>query len=221
MGPTLAQLIPIAIAVALSTVPILATVLILLSPNRDRSALPFLVGWVVGIAATAAGFALGVQALPSPTVGPRNAIVGVGQIVVGVGLVIVAIVRWRRGVGRPPAGIPNWLRAVGSFGPWSSGGLALGLNLRPKALLLSAAAGLSLRGGALTVEATLVALGLFTIVASSTVVVPIVLALVSPERAEKWLVRLEDWIVTYTRVVTVGFVLLVGVVIVVIGVSSL
>ena len=35
--------------VALSSVPIMATIFILLSPNRSRSALPFLIGWVIGL----------------------------------------------------------------------------------------------------------------------------------------------------------------------------
>ena len=45
MGQVLAQLIPVALAAALSTVPIIATLFILLSERRKATALPFLV-WV-------------------------------------------------------------------------------------------------------------------------------------------------------------------------------
>ena len=43
-------LLPIALAVAVSSVPITLTILILLSPKRNRLAIPFLIGWVVGMA---------------------------------------------------------------------------------------------------------------------------------------------------------------------------
>ena len=48
MGQALGSLIPLGVAAAVSTVPILVTILILLSDNRNRSALPYLIGWVVG-----------------------------------------------------------------------------------------------------------------------------------------------------------------------------
>ena len=55
MGTVLAQLIPVAAAAALSTVPITAMIFILLSERRSATALPFLSGWVIG---TAAGLTL-------------------------------------------------------------------------------------------------------------------------------------------------------------------
>lgn len=215
MLQALGQLLPIALAIALSTVPIMATVLILLSPNRDRSSLPFLIGWVVGIAAMAGLFTLGAQVFPAPN--PRqpnsSALLGSVQIFIGLGLVILAVISWRRGRAHPTEGIPKWLRRVGSFGPWPSFGLALGLNVRPKALLLSAAAGLSLRVGSLSPESTLIVLGVFAVLASVTVSAPIVMALTSPERARTWLVASEEWINRNSRTVTNLIIVVIGVVI--------
>ncbi|KGJ72657.1 hypothetical protein GY21_13930 [Cryobacterium roopkundense] len=215
MLQALGQLLPIAVAIALSTVPIMATVLILMSPNRDRSSVPFLIGWVVGIAAMAGVFTLGAQAFPAPgTRGPHgSALLGLVQIFIGLALVALAVISWRRGRAHPTEGIPRWLRRVGSFGPWSSFGLAMGLNVRPKALLLSAAAGLSLRVGSLSPESTLIVLGIFAVLASATVSVPIVAAIASPERAETWLVASESWINRNSRTVTNLIVVVIGVVI--------
>ena len=50
MLSALGELLPIAVAVAVSSVSIMATILILLSPKRNHSAIPFLIGWVVGMA---------------------------------------------------------------------------------------------------------------------------------------------------------------------------
>ena len=63
MLSALGPLLPIAVAVAVSSVPIMATILILLSPKRNRSAIPFLIGWLVGMAAVVVVAALG--AMPS------------------------------------------------------------------------------------------------------------------------------------------------------------
>ena len=64
MLSALGELLPIAVAVAVSSVPITATILILLSPKRNRSAIPFLIGWVVGLAAVVVVATVGANALP-------------------------------------------------------------------------------------------------------------------------------------------------------------
>ena len=48
MGQALLQLVTLALAAALSTVPIAATIFILLSASRNRSGLAFLSGTVLG-----------------------------------------------------------------------------------------------------------------------------------------------------------------------------
>ncbi|MGO7983611.1 hypothetical protein ACC691_37840 [Rhizobium johnstonii] len=60
------HVIPIALAVAISSVPIMATLLILLSPKRDESALPFLIGWVLGMVLIVTICTLGASAIPAP-----------------------------------------------------------------------------------------------------------------------------------------------------------
>ncbi|MDH6237540.1 GAP family protein [Cryobacterium sp. CG_9.6] len=217
MLQTVGQLVPIALAVALSSVPIMATVLILLSPNRNRSSVPFLIGWVVGIGVMAGVFAASALALPQVGDDRFPWAISLGQIVVGLALVVLAIIGWSRTTQHPTTGMPRWLRAVGSFGPWSSFGLGMGLNLRPKALLLSAAAGLSIRLGSLTVESTVILLVCFALLASATVSVPIIVALAAPDRANKWLGKTEAWISRYNHLVTNGMMFLIGVVILVNG----
>ena len=149
MLSALGPLLPIAVAVAVSTVPIMATILILLSPKRNRSAIPFLIGWVVGMAAVVVVAGVRGQC-PPDRIFSRAA---EGD-------------RYRsdrrrdcsarrRGddlaTGDPStSGAGNgWLDRVERMGPVAALGFALALNLRPKALLLGAAAGLSVAGSSL------------------------------------------------------------------------
>ncbi len=151
MLSALGQLLPIAVAVAVSSVPITATILILLSPKRNRSAIPFLIGWVVGMAAVVVVAATRGQRPPrsDPLRAPQKAI-GIAQIIVGLALLVVAVMAWRRAARAPADKGSRWLDRVDRMGPAAALGLAVALNLRPKGLLLGAAAGLSIAGASLT-----------------------------------------------------------------------
>ncbi len=72
MWQALGGLLPIAVTVAFSSVPITVTILILLSPNRNRAALPFLVGWVIGVAAVIVFSTLFASTLPGPATQRRG-----------------------------------------------------------------------------------------------------------------------------------------------------
>jgi len=222
MLQAVAHLLPIALAVAISSVPIMATILLLLSPGRTRSALPFLIGWVLGIAVVVWLCAIGAQAVPSPRSSrqPETA-VGIGEILVGAAIVVVAIVAWYRARKNPSTAMPKWLDSVGSLGPWAAFGVAFALNLRPKGLLLAIAAGLAIRGDNLTLVEAAVAIVLYTVVGASTVAVPIIMTLASPKRMEPRLVAAEDWIARNQGVVTALILLLIGIVIIGTGIGRL
>lgn len=222
MLQAIAHLLPIALAVALSSVPIMATILLLLSPSRTRSALPFLIGWVLGIAVVVSLCTLGAQAVPSPRSSrqPETA-VGIGEILVGVTLVVIAIVAWYRARKNPSTTMPKWLNSVGSLGPWPALGVAFALNLRPKGLLLAIAAGLAIRGDGLSLGESAVAIVFYTIVGASTVAVPIIMTLASPKRMEPRLVAAEDWIARNNGVITAIILLVIGMVIIGTGIGRL
>ncbi|WP_432432602.1 GAP family protein [Cryobacterium breve] len=67
MLPTIGRLLPLALAVALSTTPILVTVLLLLSPKQRWSAPAFLAGWIVGLIVVTAAFTATLTWLPPRT----------------------------------------------------------------------------------------------------------------------------------------------------------
>ena len=79
------HILPFAVAVALSSVPIMATIFILLSPNRSRSALPFLIGWVIGLFVVVSLCTLLAQVVPTARL-PRQPDTAVGSIEIVVGL---------------------------------------------------------------------------------------------------------------------------------------
>jgi hypothetical protein len=206
------QMLPITVAAAVSSVPIMAMILVLLSPRRTQSAVPFLVGWVLGIAAVVSLCALGARATPTSRGNQPDVALGIMEMLVGGALILVAVASWRRARHRAALPMPRWLRAIGSLGGWSSFGVAFVLNLRPKGLLLALAAGLVLRGANLPLADAVIAIAIYTIVAASTIVVPIVMTLAAPQRMEGKLVSARDWMESHHTVVSSTILVMIGVV---------
>lgn len=217
-----AHVVPIAVAVAASSVPILVTLSILLSPNGDRVAGPFLAGWLVGMTALVIGCTLIAQALPrqgSPRE-PEQA-VGIAEIVVGALIIVVAVVgRFRT----PKAGAdepPKWLARMSRLGPGEAFALGAVLNIRPKSLLLVVAAALSIRGAGLTAVESVVVIACFVVIGASTVAVPIVAAKVAPRRTAPRLASMRDWMSRNSRSITGLILVVIGVFVIVSGIGRL
>jgi Sap, sulfolipid-1-addressing protein len=217
----LGRLLPIAVAVAISSVPITATIMILLSPNQRRSSLPFLIGWILGIAAMIVIFTLGAAAIPARATAHPQEILAIAQIVIGLALEAFALILWRRSAEQPSQELPRWLRAVGSLRGWQALGLAFVLNVRPKSILLSAAAGLSMRTQPLTVGESVVAIAVYTVISASTVGIPVIFTLAAPKKAEPRLIIVRDWIVKNNRIVTILIMVMIGFVIIGNGLTRL
>jgi hypothetical protein len=218
MWQALGGLIPIAVAVAFSSVPITVTILILLSPNRNRAALPFLVGWVVGVAAVIILSALGASALPEPPRRGADTTTAVLEMIIGTALIVLGVVNLRRG---ERTGLPGWLSAVDSFGAPASFGVAVLLDFRPKGLLLGIAAGLVLHAAPVRPTQVGVLIVIYTLIATSTVVVPIAASLMAPRKMEPKLIAARDWLRRNGRTLTSSVMFMIGVVILGAGLSKL
>lgn len=222
MLQAIGHMLPIAIAVALSSVPILATIVILLSPKRQQSSVPFLLGWVLGIAAVVLFFTLTAQLLPAAR-SPRrpDTVIGTLEIIVGAALVVLAVFEWVGARRHPSTTMPKWLNTVDSLGPWAAFGVALLLNVRPKALLLAIAAALALRGDGLPPAGSIVPILVYTLVGCSTVAIPIIMTMAQPEKMAPRLLSMKDWVSRNMKSVTAVILLLIGVAIIWSGVARL
>jgi len=216
------HILPFAAAVALSSVPIMATLFILLSPNRKRSGLPFLIGWVVGIFVVVCLAALAAQAVPTAVLPTRpDTVVGGIEIIVGLLLIGLAVLTLRHARRQTNHKVPKWLQSAANLGPWKALGLAFILNLRPKALLLAIAAGLTIRADAESLTDAMVAIVIYTVIAASTVAVPIVATLVAPVRWEPRIVRMRTWMIDNGEALGSIIGIVIGVVIVGMGLARL
>ena len=221
MWQALGALLPIAVAVAISSVPLTVTILILLSPNRGRAALPFLVGWVIGVAAVIVLSAAGAAALSQPLRRGRGTWIAVLEIVIGATLMVLAAIYLLRRPQASSSGLPRWLSAVDSFGSLASFGIGVLLGFRPKGLLLGIAGGLALNAASPRADEAVLLIIIYTAIATSTVAVPIVASFLAPQRMEPRLVSARDWLASNGRIMTSVMMFMIGAVILGSGLANM
>jgi hypothetical protein len=199
MGQAFWQVVPLALAAALSSVTISATIFILLSKERTRSGIAFLAGTVVGAFAALTLATVAGQALPGR---PRDheALVAKLDIVVGVAMVLLGVATLARRRAARGRGA-RWLEDIGSLGSLPILGIGLALNIRPKAMLLVTAAGLAISRADLPFDQNLVLVVLYTAIATCTVAVPIVVTILFPQQMVPRLLAVKGWIAAHSTAV--------------------
>ena len=171
------------LAAAISTVPITAMLLILLSPRRKAAALPFLIGAVVGMLVVVGVCTLAAQALPEPRPRQPQTAAAVIELTAGVALIVLGVRAW---LGREQAAedVPAWTKSIDVLNSGRALGLGLLLNLRPKNVLLAAVVGVQLHVETLDLGATIAAVVVYVVIATSSLTIPIVLTLIDPDRMQ-------------------------------------
>ena len=217
MGEPIADLIPLAVAVALSPIPVIAAILMLLSRRAAHASVGFLVGWTAGVGGVSCLFAI-LESRPGSQT-DAGALPTLNSWLVagfGVALVLTGVLQWQRRP-RSPAEtrLPRWLAAVDSLSWMRAAALGLALvAVNPKNLLLCAAAGTELGKASRGTAYQAVGILFFTVLGTATVSVPVVSYLVARDRmrggldaARRWL-ELNSAPVSGVVLVAIGVVLL-------------
>src|SRR5215213_11714701 len=98
MNVVIGEILPLALGVAISPVPVMAAILMLLSSNAKGTSVGFLLGWVAGIVVAVTAFTLLASVLPEQDADASNPTAGWIKIGLGVLLLLMAVKQWR---GRP------------------------------------------------------------------------------------------------------------------------
>jgi hypothetical protein len=136
-------------------------------------------------------------------------------------LIVLGVVNLRRSSRSEHTGLPHWLSAVDSFGALVSFAVAVLLNFRPKGLLLGMAAGLALHAASVRAGEDAVLIAIYTVIATSTVVVPIAASLIAPRWMEPKLIASRDWLAHNGSILTSSMMFMIGVVILGTGIAEL
>ncbi|MGA0566364.1 GAP family protein [Rathayibacter sp. KR2-224] len=222
MGSAIGDTLPLALGIAVSPIPIIATILMLLSPKAKAASVAFLLGWLLGIVVAVVVFTVLAGLLPHGDPDQPKPVVGTIKIVLALLLLLLAVMQWRR---RPNAGesqaLPKWMSAIDSMTAGRGFGLGFVLAaVNPKNLLLAAAAGVSFGLAGLPFGQLVVVVAIFVIVASLSIAIPVVAYLIAAERIRGALDSLRTWLVHNNAAVMAVLLLVIGVALLGNGIAS-
>jgi len=222
MNAVIGDVLPLALGIAISPIPIIAAILMLLSPRARTTGVGFLVGWVSGIVVALALFVLLASVITPSDPGEPQVVAGILKLVLGSALCLLAVKQWRgRPHGEQEPALPSWMAAIDTVTPAKALGLGFLLSaVNPKNLILGMSAGLLIGTAGLDTDEVVVAVALFTLVAASSVAVPVVGYLLASSRMAAPLESLRGWLVHNNATVMAVLLLVIGVSVIGKGIAS-
>ncbi|WP_227983085.1 GAP family protein [Nocardia spumae] len=219
MGTVLGELLPLAVGVAISPIPIVAAILMLLSARAAGTSTGFGSGWVLGILVVTVVVVLLSGSIDGEAGASHSPAVAWVKIVLGVLLILLAVGQWRH---RADTAVPGWMQAIDRMTFVKATGLGIVLSaVNPKNLLLCVSAGLTIGTGGLSGGETAVAVVVFTILAACTVLVPVIGYAVAADRMRGGLDTSKTWLQANNHVVMAVLLLVMGAVVIGKGVGGL
>lgn len=221
LSQAIGSLLPLAIAAALSPIPIVAVILMLSTPKARTNGPAFAVGWVAGIVIVMVVVLL--AASNADTSDTTNDTVNWLKIVLGVAFFAMAAKQWRK---RPKHGeqpvMPTWMASVNSFTAPKSLGLGAVLSgVNPKNLALTAAAAASIAQADLSAGESAAAALVYVVIASLTVAGAVAFYLVAPRAATKHLAAIKEFMSVHNAVIMMVILVILGAKLVGDGMSGL
>jgi hypothetical protein len=212
MVDAIGEVLPWAVAVAISPIPIIAVILMLFTPKANTNGPAFLVGWVVGLSLVAGiiySLADGADAATDPDAASG---VGWGKVILGLLLLFLALKQWR---GRPGPGetptMPDWMDGIDDFTPVKSLGLGVALSAaNPKNLIITAGAAASIAESGLSSGDAAVVIAVFVVLASLSVAGLVAYRLFGGDGARESLDRLQAWLGIHNAAVMTAILAVIG-----------
>ena len=210
LSNAIGDLLPSALAVALSPIPIVAVILVLGAPRARTAGPAFALGWIAGLLAVSVIVVLVVGAGSDPDGSDPG--LNWFKIVIGILFLAMAARQWRKrpGPGEEPAA-PGWMATIETVSPGRAavlGGALSGVNPKNLALTLTAAASIAEAG--LDPADTAIAVAVFVVLGSITVAGAVLLYLVDADRAARPLAAVRQFMFEHNAVIMMVVLLLLG-----------
>jgi threonine/homoserine/homoserine lactone efflux protein len=212
MGQAIGNTLPLAIAVAISPVPIIAIVLMLGTPRARSNGPAFAVGWVAGLAIVGTIVLVAASGNATSSSGGPATWVNVLKLVFGILFLLMAARTWH---GRPKPGeeaaMPKWMQAVDGFSAPKALGAGLLLSgVNPKNLALTAAAAATIAQAGLSNSQEAVSLVVFVLIGSVTILTPVAIYFLMGAKAKQILDELKAFMAAHNAAIMTVLLLVLG-----------
>ncbi len=201
-----------AVAIAISPIPIIAVILMLMTPQAARLGVSFLIGWFLGIAAATAVAVLLSGVIPEPDADSSQPVLGAIMLILAAGLLLLA---WRQWRSRPAPGdaaeLPAWMAKIDGLRAPAAFGLAFALAaVNPKNLLVAVSTGAVIGRSALSGGELVTVVVVFSGVAALSVLVPVLITLVAPRFASRALDGIRTWLTDNNAAIMTVLLMVIG-----------
>ena len=203
MGSVIGEILPEAIGIAISPVPIIAVVLLLATPRGKGNAVSFLLGWLAGLLVV--GTIVLLVADPAGAAGDDGPATWVGwfTLILGALAVLLGVRQYRhrpRGGEEPP--MPKWMRAVDTFTAARSAVIGFALAaINPKNLTLTLAAAAAIASAGLDTTDSYIVLGVFVIIGTLGLGIPIAIYFLGGDKSAGTLRELQHWLALHNAAI--------------------
>ena len=172
MSEAIGEMLPLAVAISISPLPIIAMLVLLMSPRARTSTPAFMPGWMAAIVTALMVFSA-VSGRFSQGGGTRSWTIIV-KIALGTIFVYLGYREWRA---RPkpgqPAQLPHWLDTVEHMRPLAAAGAGFVLYVaNPKNLAVGLSAAVAFASGHLSTGSASIVAAIYLLVSASTIVIP-------------------------------------------------
>jgi threonine/homoserine/homoserine lactone efflux protein len=211
LSEAIGAVLPAAVGVALSPIPIIAVILMLGTPRARTNGPAFALGWVLGLTVVSVIVLLLASGADDPDSTSADTVEW-GKVLLGLLFLGLARRTWR---GRPkhgePATMPKWMTTVDHFTPVRSLVLGVGLSaVNPKNLALTLAAAAAVAQSGLSAEDSALAIAVFVVLGSVTTAGAVLFYLVARERAERPLAAVREFMTQHNAAIMVVILLVLG-----------
>ncbi|MEV6067556.1 GAP family protein [Nocardia sp. NPDC052001] len=219
MGAVIGDLLPLGIGVAVSPIPIVAAILMILSRNASGAGKGFLAGWVIGVVVATALICV-IAGAVGITDGREPSATGSWiKVVLGIGLVVLAANQWHERTDTTP---PDWMNALDRLTTVRAAGLGVLLSaVNPKNLLLCVSAGVAIGSSTISAGGKITALIVFTVLASASVASVVLGYAIAADRVRPGLDSARKWLQDNNHAVMAIVLLVMGAVVLGKGIGGL
>lgn len=224
MWDVVLHMLPFAVGIAISPVPIITVILMLFTPRPRSNGAGFVLGWFLGIGIPALVVFMVDRVINQGDVATPPSRMALNlRIAVGVILILVAAWNWmHRNKQDVENKKPLLMRVVDSITPWKA--IVLGFLFadvtNPKNLALTVAGCMAITAGHLSAFGNAIVLTLFTGMASLGVALPVLLFLSGGDAAKLTVEQWRQWLMKHKKGVMALLFLVFGISLLVRGVFT-
>lgn len=212
MGDAIGQMLPFAMGVTLSPIPIIAVVVMLGTPRAHVNGPAFLAGWFAGLLVLGTVVLLVASGAGAHDDGGPATWTGWLRLGLGAVLLRLAFGQWRgRPRGDTEAEMPGWMSKADGFSAPKAAGMGVLLSAaNPKNLLLTVGAAAAIAQTGISTLDQELALLVFVVLGTVGPAVPVAVYFGMGDRAQGMLDDLKHWLAAHNAAIMTVLLLVIG-----------